>query len=84
MTYYDKALDVDSSNTWAWNGKGDILKDQGKYDQAITYYDKALDVDSSNTRAWNGKGYALYYQGNYTEAITYFDKSDNSFYLFTN
>jgi tetratricopeptide (TPR) repeat protein len=60
--------------------KGDRLKDEGRYDEAIYFYDEAIDLvpDTSYDwriywQVWNSKGDALSKQGKYSEALQAYD-----------
>lgn len=58
--------------------KGDKLKAEGRYDEAIYFYDEAINPDPNNFqnwRAWNSKGDALSKQGKYADAIQAYDKA---------
>ena len=58
-----------------WNDKGNVLVDQGKYDEAIKAYDKAIEINPQLAEVWNNKGLALYHQGKYSEAIQAYDRA---------
>ena len=53
---YDKALQIDSKYSLAWNNKGLALKNLGQFLKAIIFilnlifisFDKALQIDSKN------------------------------------
>jgi uncharacterized protein YjbI with pentapeptide repeats len=55
--------------------KGNALRNEGKYNEAIEYYDKALEINPNYADALNGKGNALRNKGKYNEAIEYYDKA---------
>src|SRR5918996_3441347 len=58
-----------------WARTGDLLKQEGNYNEAITAYNKALQIDPENKQAWVNKGDALNNLGNYNEAITAYNKA---------
>jgi len=74
ITYYNKALNIDSTYVDALYNKGLALENLGKYDEAITYYDKVLAINPNDTDTLNNKGLALDKLGKHDEAITYYDK----------
>lgn len=51
-----------------WYIKGNLLADQGKYDEAIQAYDEAIRLYPEYIEAWTNKGMALANQGNHDEA----------------
>ncbi len=58
--------------------KGDNLKGEGRYDEAIHFYDEAINSDPNNFQNWqalNSKGEALFKQGKYEEALQAYDKA---------
>lgn len=58
--------------------KGDNLKGEGRYDEAIQFYDEAINSDPNNFQNWkalNSKGEALFRQGKYEEALQAYDKA---------
>ncbi len=58
--------------------KGDKLKGEGKYYEAIRFYDDAINSDPDNFQNWkalNSKGEALFSQGKYDEALQAYDKA---------
>ena len=75
-----EAVNANGINTQAeepsfYHNKGDALRKQGKYDEAIKYYDKALAIDPYHKPSLNSKGIALAKQGKYDEAISYYEKA---------
>jgi tetratricopeptide (TPR) repeat protein len=50
---------LDPIYTKAWNGKGNSLNDQGKYNEAIKAYDEAIELDPKYAKAWNNNGLSL-------------------------
>jgi tetratricopeptide (TPR) repeat protein len=42
---YDKALEIDAKDAYAWNNKGLALGSLGKYEEALSCYDKALMIN---------------------------------------
>ena len=75
ITWYDKALALDSNDIDTLKNKGDSLYALGRYQEAITWYDKALALDSSYVDVLYYKGNSLYALGQYQEAITWYDEA---------
>ena len=44
----------------AWNNKGESLRRQGKYDEAIKSLDKAIEINPRYAYAWYNRGLALF------------------------
>ena len=61
--------------TKIWNWKGDSLRAQRKYEEAIKFYNKTLKQDPQNEIAWVNKAKALYLLGKPVEAVMCCDKA---------
>jgi tetratricopeptide (TPR) repeat protein len=72
---YDKALEINPNNVYAWSNKGTAFSNLGKYQKAVEHYDKATELDPNDAYAWNNKGNALANLGKYEEAIRCYDKA---------
>lgn len=75
IPYFDRALEIDPNNKFAFDGKGNALYGLGNDTQAIQYFDKALAVDPNFKQALYDKGFTLYGLDNYTQAIKYYNKA---------
>ena len=73
ISYYDKALSINSSNINALYNKGLALDQLGKLDDAISNYDKVLAITPNDTSSLYNKAYDLDSLGKYDEAISYYD-----------
>ena len=58
-----------------WMDKGTVLRDQGKYDQALQAYEKSIELDPKIAYPWNGKGTVFHDQKRYYDAIKCYDKA---------
>ena len=56
---YDKAIEINSQNSIAWNNKGLTLSSLGKYNEAIKAYDKAIEINPQDSAAWYNKAVTL-------------------------
>jgi tetratricopeptide (TPR) repeat protein len=54
---------------------GDILRDQGKFEDALNSYNQAIEADPSNSNAWSSKGNALADLGEYNQSLTAHNKA---------
>jgi len=68
-----RALDPD----WSWNRllKGDILRFQGHYPEAVAEFERALALDPSNVNATASLGWDYGGQGQFDKSLEYFDKA---------
>ena len=57
-----------------WFKEGNLLAEQGKYEEAIECYDKALKIDRDYLEAWLEKGRVFNSFGKYEEAMECFEK----------
>ncbi len=55
--------------------KGNLLLNEGKFEDALGFFEQALLLDQKNPERWNYKGVALRSIGRYDEAIECFNKS---------
>lgn len=67
-------LELQPDDYEAWNNKGVVLKNLGRYSKAIAAYNQALQIKPDKHEAWNNKGNALSDLGRYQEAISAYDK----------
>ena len=74
ITYYDKALNINSTDINVLYNKALALDSLGRLNDAIVYYDKALAINPNDTDSLNNKGLDLDVLGKHGEAITYYDK----------
>jgi tetratricopeptide (TPR) repeat protein len=75
ISYYDKALKIDTRYFRALNNKGNSLNNLGRYEDALYCLDQALEIDPSYMKAWNNKGRSLVSLGRYEKAIYCFDQA---------
>ena len=68
-----RALDPD----WSWNHllKGDILRFQAHYPEAVAEFERALALDPSNVFATASLGWEYAMQGGFDKGLEYFDKA---------
>ena len=59
MDCLDRAIGIDSEYFEAWCNKGEALRRQDKYEEAIRHFDKAIEIYPRYAKAWNSKGLAL-------------------------
>jgi tetratricopeptide (TPR) repeat protein len=75
---YEKAIELDKRNAYAYLGIGDIAIAQQHWERAIEFIEKGLSLNPQNAATagvFNNYGYALYRLKRYEEASTMFDKA---------
>ena len=75
---YEKAIEVAGSDTSAlteaWQGKGTVLSQMGRNNEALAAQEKAIELNESDVEAWMGKAMALSKLGRNEEAVQSFDR----------
>lgn len=66
---YERAIEIDPSNSEAWNNKGIDLGILGRYDEALYAFQEATQLNSSYAEAWYNMGAIFDIQGKYVSAI---------------
>jgi tetratricopeptide (TPR) repeat protein len=76
LEFYDKALEMDATNSIIWYEKG-LLLEIGfeNYEKAIDAYNRAFEIDPNNLPALRGMGCCLESLGKDKEAIATFEKA---------
>jgi len=74
ITFYDKALEINSTDINVLYNKALSLDYLGRLDEAITYYTKVLSIKPDDTDTLTNLGLALDSLGKHAQAITYYDK----------
>jgi tetratricopeptide (TPR) repeat protein len=70
-----KALALDPDYTWPHDIKGDILRTQGRAEEAVAENERALALDPSNMVAAGDLGFDYERLGEFDKSIAYFDKA---------
>jgi len=65
---YEKALNLDPSYAWAWNGCGLCYSAMGNWEQAKVCYQTAIECDDSDVWFWHNYGDAFFRLEDYDEA----------------
>ena len=61
ISFFNKALEIDPTNTDAYLHKGFLHNRIRKHEEAITYFDKVLEIEPNNVRALYSKGVVLHF-----------------------
>jgi tetratricopeptide (TPR) repeat protein len=72
---YEGALQLDSENISALNGKARALDTMGEYEKALIFLNKSLALSPFNAFALREKGWALNRMGRYQEALRCINQS---------
>lgn len=75
LKYFEKAIEMNSKNDFAWGDRGLMLDKLGRKDEAIESFSRALMIDSSNAITWHNKGLTLIRSNKLEESIECFDKA---------
>ena len=70
-----KALALDPDWTWPHDVKGDILRAQGRAEEAVAEHERALALDPSNVDADADLGFDYERLGEFDKSLEYFDKA---------
>jgi len=70
-----KALALDPDYAWAHSSKGNILRFQGRTQEAVAEDERALTLDPSNMEAAAQLGFDYERLGEFDKSIEYFDKA---------
>lgn len=55
----ERAIALDPEKNLAWNNKGDMLKNLGRYDEALAALDRALALDAAVADTWKNRAECL-------------------------
>ncbi len=72
---YEKAIELDPKDAYAWVNKGFALDELKRYEEAIEAYEKAIELDPKNDFSWVSKGISLWQLKRYEEAIEAYEKA---------
>ncbi|NTW16970.1 MAG: tetratricopeptide repeat protein, partial [Syntrophaceae bacterium] len=72
FTLFERTLEVTSNNYVMHSELGNILKAQGKLEEAISHYTKALRINPNYAYGHNNLGTVLQEQGRFTEAASHY------------
>jgi tetratricopeptide (TPR) repeat protein len=72
---WNKALNLDSAESWVHNNMGVALRETGKIDEAIEHYRRALVLNPQYAEAYDNLGEALAGKNEDREAIEQFEKA---------
>lgn len=75
LACFDQALEIKPDYHKPWYGRGNVLFDLGRLEEAIASYNKALEIKPDYHEAWNNRGVILYNLGRLEEAIASYDKA---------
>jgi len=75
LRLFNEAITLDPQFAYPWNGKGNVLEDLKRYDEALAAFEKAIALDPELAHPWNGKGNVLRDQKRYDEALAAFEKA---------
>ena len=75
LAYFNKAIEINPKNDFAWGDRGLMLDKQGRKNEALESFSRALEINSSNSITWHNKGLTLMRSNKLSESIECFDKA---------
>lgn len=75
MTLYNRALQKDNTNAFAWQGYGLTQGLRAQHQDALTSFERALQLNPTLVTSWNGKGTALSRLRRHQEALVAFERA---------
>src|SRR5579884_2058145 len=75
LAAYENAIELDSSDAYAYISKGLALSMLKRYEQALDVYDEAIQLDVYDVDAYLGKGLALEHLQRYNEALLVYEQA---------
>jgi tetratricopeptide (TPR) repeat protein len=59
ISCFDRAIELDTANEYAWGGKALALDYLKRYENALECYNKAIECNSNNSITWHNRGLTL-------------------------
>ena len=75
QSIYKEIIKINSQLPKVYYNLGNILKDLGKYEQAINCYERVIEIDPQNISAINNLGVSYREIKEYQKAISYFNQT---------
>ena len=72
---YDRAIELDSQDAEAHEGRGHAKNKMGDHKGAIADYGRAIELNPQDARTYNSRGTAKDNMGNYEDAIADYDRA---------
>jgi len=75
LAAYEEAIKRDPDFAYAWHGKGNVLADLKRHEEALAAYDEAIKRDPEYAYPWHDKGNVLGDLKRYDEALPAYDEA---------
>jgi tetratricopeptide (TPR) repeat protein len=75
LACYERAIELDPKNAWAWVSKANTLHDLDRSQEALPCYDRAVELDPRYALAWNRKTFVLRELGRHEDALAWSDRA---------
>jgi tetratricopeptide (TPR) repeat protein len=75
ITSFDKALALTPEDAFAWNIRGIILRELGRYAESRISFEKAIAISPKTAPGWKIKGDALMSMDQYDDAVASYDRA---------
>ena len=79
LFWSQKSVELDNSNIWYMQMKGELLLISKKFDEAIDTYEKIVKATPNNKDAYKDWATAAYYSKKYAKAIDIYNKIEEKF-----
>ncbi|TKJ44412.1 hypothetical protein CEE36_01330 [candidate division TA06 bacterium B3_TA06] len=74
LKHFEKAIEKEPENAYAWFQKGYCLGELGRYEEELKAYEEAIRLRPDYAKAYGNKGVALSNLGRYDEALKVYDE----------
>ena len=75
ISCFERAIQLDPTNEYAWGGKALALDYSKKYNEALECYNKAVECNRDNATTWHNRGLTLVSLKMLRESVESFEKA---------
>jgi tetratricopeptide (TPR) repeat protein len=75
LAAFEKAIELDAEDKWAYGQKGVTLREMKRYEEAVGAFDKAIELDEKYDWAYGQRGDTLREMARYEEALVSFEEA---------
>ncbi len=74
-TLWSDVIDKYPDHYFGYNGLGEYLSREKRYDEAVTAFSKSIDLDPDHSEVFNNRGRSFQFQGNYDFSLMDYDNA---------